>query len=165
MKLMSAILLAVEYKTTVAQRELAVGLPGCYPIRQYAAHRELSLISNDAPTEVHHPAALGHDPTSLFGKCLDSLAACFVSHQSLQVLLGIAARQVEQTDAAQVGHILFGVEEGYVAQAVYRLLVKKRERLAVASNQSLSRCSHDTCSSICMISSSSSGSSEKSRPR
>ena len=93
---MSPILLTVEQKAAIAQREASVCLAGCDGVGKYATHRIVALIGDDALTEIHHTAALGLYPPPSFSEVADGTAARLVGNQRLQMLLRIAAGQVEQ---------------------------------------------------------------------
>ena len=96
---MSTIGLAVECKLTIAQRELAVRLPGSNRVGQYATHRVIALIRHNPFAEIHHPSALSLNPSTPFCIILDGLPASCVGDQCLQMLLRITSRQIEQVDA------------------------------------------------------------------
>ena len=125
MELMPSILLAVEFKATIAKREPAVCFAGCDGVGQHATHGIVALVSNDTLAEIHHPTTLGDDPASLFRIVLDGFAAGFIQRQRLQMLLRIAARQIEQVDAVEVGNIFLWVEEPLVDPIVQCLLIEE----------------------------------------
>ena len=51
------------------------------------------------------------------------------------MLLRIAARQIEQIDIVQIGHLRLRIEKGDVSEAVHRLLIKERKRLGIAGDE------------------------------
>ena len=54
-----------------------------------------ALIVDDALAKIHHASTFSHNPASLFSIILDSLSAGFILNERLQMLLRIAARQIE----------------------------------------------------------------------
>ena len=76
------------------------------------------------------------------------MAAGLVGHKRLEVFLGIAAGQVEQSDAAEVGHVVLRVEEPDVGEAVDVLLIDEGERLPVSGYQRVSSFFHAMFPSI-----------------
>lgn len=168
-ELMPPTLYPAKNKTPIAQRELTVLLPCCDTIRQNTAHRRFALISQDALTQIHHPATLSHNTSATFRIAADSLPCLFSPHKSVQMLFRIASRQVEQVAIAQVRNILLGVKERHAFPLahplIYRFLIIERERLAIPCHHNFNSSSHCTFSSNNFTNAPSFVSSEKSSPR
>ena len=92
---MAAIFLAVEFETAIAQREFPVCLAGSDRVGQHATHLVLAIVGDNFFAEIHHTATFGLNPSALFGIRLDGFPACLVRHKSLEMLLRIAARQIQ----------------------------------------------------------------------
>ena len=95
MELMSSILFPVKNEATIAQREFAICLACCNLIGEDTTHGKLAFIGNDAIAEIHHATTFGHDMPTTFGKLPDQLTTGFVTFQSFQMLLWIAARKIK----------------------------------------------------------------------
>ena len=100
-KLMSTIFFSVEHKLPIAQREFTVCPARRNLIGQHTTHLIRPIIRHNLLAEVHHTPTFSHYPTPFFSIFLDSQPARFVSDEGLQMLLGIATRQIEQIDTLE----------------------------------------------------------------